>query len=468
MFPRLHTLASWTVGLLALTCRKDPTPDAAARPSESATVHAALAARANGASEDALGAPGEEARKRATAPALPKDKALNVVLILIDSLRWDMPWAGYPREITPRLSRFAEEWALYPRSYSLSSYTAKSVVPLLAGKYPGEMLRNAYFFTGWSTENVLITEMLQAAGHRTLAGHGHGYFLPGITGVDQGYDDYRLLAGTFLDNTGVQDINSPRLNRLAKEILSEDANVKLGPGKRFFAYFHFLDPHYAYHKHPGHPDFGSNARDLYDNEVHFTDKWVGDLIDFILESPWGEETAIIITADHGEGFGERGRYRHAYEVWEALVRVPLLIRVPGAKPRRVEVPRSHIDLAPTIAELMKLPPDPGFRGTSLLPEILGERTAQRPVLVDLPRCDLMDRRRAFVDGDLKLIVYGDEQSFELFDVSSDLREENDLSREHPELLAEMKRKFREFIADVPATPVTGNGPLLNAPGGQRW
>lgn len=436
---------------LGAACRREPAPSGLAAPS--AEVQ-----------------PAPTPTVSAT-PAPPKPQkptqTFNVLFILVDSMRWDMPWTGYPREIAPRMSAFAKEWVLYPRSYALSSYTAKSVVPALAGRYPSEMLRDAYFFTRWQPENVLVTEMAQAQGHRTLAGHGHGYFMPGM-GVDQGYDDYRLLPGTFLDNTGVHDVNSDRLNKLAKQMLSVPENVELSDGKRFFAYYHFLDPHYSYHKHSGHPDFGNKPRDLYDNEIHFTDKWVGDLIDFVLEKPWGKDTVVIISADHGEGFGERGRYRHAYDVWESLVRVPLLIRVPGAEARRIEEPRGHIDLAPTIAELMGIPLDPGFRGKSLVGEMFGEPVEPRPILVDLPRADLMDRRRAFIDGNLKLIVFGDDKKFELFDVSTDLREERDLAKDQSELFESMKQKYLAFAAKIPNTPVVGGGPLKNAPRGQRW
>lgn len=444
-------------GLLACAgCKKASSPEALPR-SESSAAPAVEMARPS-----AMAARRDPPQQ----PAKPS-QTFNVLLILIDSMRWDMPWAGYPRPIAPRLSGFAEEWVLYPRSYSLSSYTAKSVVPALAGRYPGEMLRDAYFFTRWKPENVLITEMAQAAGHRTLAGHGHGYFLPGM-GTDQGFDDYRLLPGTVLDTTGVHDVNSDRLNRLAKQMLSAPSNVQLKDQKRFFAYYHFLDPHYSYHVHKGHPKFGNKPRDAYDNEVHFTDRWVGDLVDFALSEPWGKDTAIVITADHGEGFGERGRNRHAYDVWESLVRVPLLIRVPGAAPRRIEQPRSHIDLAPTIAELMGIPADPGFRGKSLVGEMFGEPAEPRPILVDLPRCDLMDRRQAYIEGNLKLIVFGDQKKFELFDVIRDVREEHDLGKEDPELLDQMKQKFRNFTAKIPKVPVVGGGPLKHAPPGQRW
>lgn len=468
MLRRVHRTVT-VLGLVAagLGCSKERSagaaPDASGPPRSPSAVAAPAASGQSGLPIPAVGssvAPTIDEPARAAGP-------FNVLFILVDSLRWDMPWSGYPRDIAPRMSQFAKEWALYPRAYSLSSYTAKSVVPALAGRYPGEMLRDAFFFTRWSPDNVLVTEMAQKAGHRTLAGHGHGYFMPGM-GVNQGYDDYRLLPGTFLDNTGVHDVNSDRLNKLAKQMLSAPANVGQDGGKRFFAYYHFLDPHYSYRKHDGHPDFGNKPRDVYDNEVHFTDKWVGDLVDFALAAPWGKDTVIIISADHGEGFGERGRHRHAYDVWESLVRVPLLIRVPSAKARRIEEPRGHIDLAPTIAELMHLPPDPGFRGKSLVAEIFGAPVEPRPVLVDLPRADLMDRRRAYIEGNLKLIVFGDDAQFELFDVSSDVREERDLGKQQPELLAEMKQKYLAFTAKIPNTPVLGGGKLKGAPPGQRW
>ncbi|HYO92980.1 MAG TPA: sulfatase [Polyangiaceae bacterium] len=447
-------LGGWLLLATSLSgCKQEPTP----APAAGATGKAVASVRQ---------APSEPQAPVAE-PALPQlGGPYNVLLILIDSMRWDMPWAGYPRDIAPRLTAFAREWALFPRAYSLSSYTAKSVVPALAGKYPSEMLRDAFFFTRWLPDNVLVSEMAQAAGHRTLAGHGHGYFMPGL-GVNQGYDDYRLLPGTFLDNTGVHDVNSDRLNALAKQMLSKPENVQQANGKRFFAYFHFLDPHFSYHKHPGHPDFGNKSRDLYDNEIHFTDHWVGDLIDFVLAAPWGKDTAIIVSADHGEGFGERGRFRHAYDVWESLVRVPLLVRVPGAPPRRIELARGHIDLAPTIAELMGLKGE-GFRGQSLVPELLGAVPQARPVLVDLPRADLMDRRRAFIDGEHKLIIFGDEQAFELFNVLKDPTEEHELSREQPTLFESMKRGYAELARSIPNVDVVGPGKLKGAPPGQRW
>ncbi len=401
-------------------------------------------------------------------PAKPEPKRpYNVITIVVDALRADMPWAGYPRDIAPRLEEFAKRSILYSRGYALSSYTAKCVAPLLTGRYPSQMPRDGLFFTVWLEDNVFLTERLQERGHRTLAGNGHGYFLPAM-GLKQGFDDYRLLPGTFLDTTGVHDVTSDRLNALAKKMLTDPENVSLPEDKRFFAYFHFLDPHYTYIKHPGHPDYGNSRRDVYDNEVHFTDYWVGDLIEWIEKQPWAKDTVVVVTGDHGEGFGEHKHYRHAYELWESLVRVPLIVHTPNAEPRTIEVARSHIDLAPTILDLMGLPVPQDLPGRSLVPELYGASVEERDVLVDLPRCDLMDRRRAFIHGEYKLISFGDDAQFQLYNVVKDFREENNLARSQPDLFEDMKRRYQAMSDQVATVPVVGSAKLKGAPPGRRW
>jgi choline-sulfatase len=415
----------------------------------------------------ASSAPAVPAAPPAVEKPTPK-RPYNVLFLMIDSLRADMPWAGYPRHVAPWLEKFAERATLYPRAYSMSSYTAKSVAPTLAGKYPSAMKRDGWFFTHWfDDDNVFLSERAQKRGIRTLAGNGHGYFLP-TYGLNQGWDDYRLLEGTAIDFTGVANVTSDRLNALAKKMLSDPANVGPKAHKPFFAYFHFLDPHFTYIKHDGDPDYGDERRDLYDNEVHFTDRWVGDLIDWCLRQPWGDELAIVITADHGEGFGEHNHYRHAYELWEALVRVPLFVYVPGANPRRIETPRGAIDLAPTMADLLGMPLDDTYRGKSLVPEVFGAGPQPRPIIADLPRCDLMDRRRALIDGDMKLIAFGDDWRFQLYDVAKDFEEKNDLSKTEPKELARMKALYAEIGKTIENRPVVGAAPLLGAPAGQRY
>jgi choline-sulfatase len=399
--------------------------------------------------------------------APPAPRTYNVLLLMIDSLRADMPWNGYEREIAPWLTAFQKKCVTYPSGYALSSYTAKSVVPALVGEFPSAMQRDGFFFTKYPDEhNLFISERAQKAGHRTLAGHAHGYFMPALAN-NQGFHDYRLIPGG-VDLKAVTSVTSEKLTELAQAMLGDPKNVELAPGKRFFAYFHYMDPHHTYVKHAGHPDFGSKARDIYDNEVHFTDAWLGKLLDGVLKQKWAKETAIIVTADHGEGFGENGHFRHAYELWEPLVKVPLLLCVPGASPRRIERRRSQIDLAPTIAELMGLAADPPFRGRSLVPEVFGAQAEERRIIVDLPRSDLMDRRRAVIADGWKIISFGDDRSFRLYNLAKDPWETEDLAKSLPDELERMKKIYREESDKIPVTPVTGGAPLKGAPPGQRW
>lgn len=390
------------------------------------------------------------------------------MLITIDALRADeMSWEGYPRDVAPWLTRFEKRCTDFTQAYSLSSYTAKSIAPMLVGKYPSEMKRNGYYFTRWLPQNLFVSERAVQAGDHTLAGQAHGYFLPRF-GLNQGFQDYRLLPGTVLETTGVSTITSEKLNRLAKKMLSVPRNVSQANGKRFFAYFHFTDPHWQYIVHPRDPIYGHKPRDRYDNEVHYTDRWVGNLVDWALKQPWGKHTAVIISADHGEGFGEHNFYRHGFELWQSLIRVPWLIYVPGAPPHRVNTPRSHIDMAPTIADLMGLPKNPPFRGKSLVPEVFGAPAKPRPVIVDLPRCNLMDRRRALIWKDYKLIGFGNDYRFLMYDVARDPKEKHNLVRSEPKKFAQMKALYKRLSAEIPEVPVVGDAPLKGAPPGERW
>jgi choline-sulfatase len=450
-FPALLVL-----GLVAIRChRTDPPPPETHEAPGPPTVPTASAA--------AAAAPPSE-----TAPRPPLARPFNVVLILIDSLRADMPWNGYPRDIAPRLSAYAATAVNYPNAYALSPYTAKSVGGLLAGRYPSEMPRTAKFFTRWpDADNVFVSEVIRDAGHGTLGGHAHGYFSPQLE-INQGFTDWRILPNIVL---GVQaGTTGDRHAALAKKMLSEPGNVSQDDGRRFFAYFHFMDPHHTYEAHAETPRFGSGSlRDQYDHEVAWTDRWVGEVLDFIDAEPWGKHTAVIISADHGESFGEHGHVRHGYEIWQSVVHVPLLIRIPGVEPRRIERFRSHIDLARTILDLMDVPAPESFRGVSLIPEVTGGAAAPRVVVIDLPRCDLQDRRRAILTDDgYKLIAFGDEKRFMLFHVLRDPKESDELSTKEPEMFERMKRLYAEESARIPVVEVIGNEALKGAPAGRRW
>ncbi|WP_437841248.1 sulfatase [Sorangium sp. So ce1153] len=413
------------------SARQEP---AAAGPDAAGAGAAPSASSAAAASKEGGGA--------APAPAGQRAK-MNVLVVSIDSLRADMPWNGYERDIAPTLTAFEKKAVSYTRHYAISSYTSMSVGGFLAGRYPSEVDRSGYFFGNYPDSVLMFPELLQKAGVRTMSAHAHFYF-DQKAGFRQGFDVYEIVPGLSADNTTDRNVTSPGHLDLALKMLSDKANTS----GTFFAYFHFLDPHDVYMTHEGIEPFGKRARDKYDGEVKFTDMHVGKLLDFVAQQPWAKDTAIIVTADHGEAFGEHKMFRHGFEVWDVLAHVPLMIQAPGITPRRIDVPRSSIDLAPTILELTGAPAEPSFPGKSLVPELHGAKAEPRDVIVDLPRTSDNDRRRALIHGQHKLIAYGDDDAFDLFDVVADPGELKDLKREQPSVFEEMKALYKERSAAI--------------------
>jgi len=391
---------------------------------------------------------------------VPKD--LNVVLVTVDTLRYDLGYMGYQRPISPNIDALAARSVVFERAYALASYTGKSIGPMLIGKYGEETNRNWGHFNKFGPEDTFLAERLQKAGVRTLGVHGHRYF-DVWGGLERGFDVLDFSAAPPKDAPWDVDTksSSAELTDAAIALLGKDENTK----GRFFLWVHYLDPHADYLRHEGH-DFGNAARDLYDGEVAFTDKHVGRLLAAIEAAPYGKRTAVILTSDHGEAFGEHGMYRHGFEVWEALVRVPLVVHVPGVTPRRIAARRSLIDLTPTILELMHVQAPPKsetgtdfLSGQSLavdlyLPE--GKEPATRDVFVDMPAGPYNDARRALIHEDKKLIV-ASERRFSLYDLAADPAEERDLAAQADgdAAVKEMKDRYAAFKARLREVKVTG-------------
>lgn len=396
------------------------------------------------ASAPAPSSAGATAASAATQPAAPQ--RTNVILITIDSLRADhMPWNGYPHAVAPTIAGFAEQAVSYTRFYSLSSYTSMTFGGFVAGRYPSEVPRSGYFFSSTPPEVETFPEVLQKSGVRTLSAHGHWYFGKDDVGLDQGFDRWDIVPGLKKSNTTDNNVTSPEHVALAIEQLGERGSA----GRPFFAWYHLMDPHDMYLRHEGTPSFGRGAVAMYDGEVHFTDGHLKKLLDFIDRAPWAANTAVMISADHGETFGEHDMYRHGFELWQELVWVPLLIRLPGAEARRIDTPRSGIDLPMTILDLLGAKAAAGMQGVSLVPELRGEREPeQRVVVSDLPRTSDNDRRRAIVWGKYKLIAHGDDEYFKLFDLEADPREQRDLASRDKAVFDDMLERYRQVSKSI--------------------
>jgi choline-sulfatase len=449
--PRLRFLALSSAALAAASAsvgcdrRAPPSPDApTARLASDATAHAPAAAAGPSASGSASAVPAGSTPPSAAHAAVKLPKDLNVVLITIDSLRADMPWAGYPREIAPHLTALEKRAVSYTNAYALSSYTSMSVGGFLAGDYPGAVKRDGYFFGTYPKDVLMFPERLSAAGVRTVAVQAHGYFKVG-TGLSQGFDVWKIIPNLKWNAQTDENVTSPKHEALAEEVLSDPANV----GGRFFAWFHFMDPHDQYMPHKEGTAWGKKTRDLYDGEVEYTDTHVGKLLAFIEKQPWAPRTVIVVSADHGESFGEHGVHRHGFEIFQNLVRVPWFFVVPGVTGRRIEAPRSHLDLAPTILDLMGVKADPPLRGDSLVPELLGEvQPGVHDIITDLPRTSDNDRRRALITGKYKIIAYSDDAYFRIYDIEADPDETKDLLKTDKELSRSLIEKYKAAVAGI--------------------
>jgi len=392
------------------------------------------------------------------AQAVEAAEPMNVVLITIDTLRADLGFMGYAKDVSPNLDKLAKRSVVFEHAYSLASYTGKSIGPMMIGKYPSETERNFHHFNNYSNpKNVLVAQRLQGAAIRTFGAAPHFYFKP-WSGLSKGFDVWDLSATPPGLEDNDNSTSSEQMATVAIKLLADEKNTS----HRFFAWFHFFDPHSQYAPHPGAPNFAEGekggmayTRAAYDGEVWFTDKHVGRVIDFIDSQSWSKNTAIIVTSDHGEAMGEHNMQWHGAELWEPLVHVPLVIYSPGASPHRVAQKRSHIDLAPTILALSKVAIEegsPSLSGESLLPDILTKEGApihERDVYIDMPEGPYNQTRRAFIHGPtpgMKLIHFGG-SSYQLYDLSSDPAEKVDLAK-NKEILSPIVDAFQQFRAHV--------------------
>jgi len=442
---------------LTFACGHDDPKASPAEPAAPAAESKTVAAAATGEAKPAKAAAPTKRRVRI-------DQPLNVILLTVDAMRADMPWQGYAREIAPNLTALAKKSAVFENHRATTSFTAQSVPAMLSGRPASTLYRSGYFFAGYQGSNEFFPEALQHKGVRTIGIQSHLYFNRG-KGIDQGFDVWQMVPGITFNERTDEHVTSEKTNALLMEQLSKPENVK----GQFFAWTHYTDPHAEYQKHPESPDFGNSARDRYDNEIHYTDSHIGKFMAWAERQSWWKRTAIIVSADHGEAFGEHGMVQHAHELYEELVRVPLIIHVPGMDPRRIATAHTHIDLAPTIMELMGQEALSGFLGTSLVPEMEGKPGSEKPVVLELAADNIQPARRAVVSGNWKLIRFGDRRGPEkLFNLADDPGEQKDLAKAEPDKLSEMRGLLDQTFARIPSvTPHGGmklkGGSVANGP-----
>jgi arylsulfatase A-like enzyme len=367
---------------------------------------------------------------------------LNVVLISIDALRADHVGAyGYSRPTTPAIDALARESILFQDGWAHSPSTRYSVPAILIGRYESTIAWDPH--AHWPPlvlpENHLLSEMFHERGYHTGALLPAHYFEPGW-GLVQGFDDYdnslaRLHANPFGgDPARTTGSSSRELADLAIAWLGRHAGPGSEPGAKpaqpFFLWMHFYDPHYLYERHPEVPSFGSSqgADEVadYDNEVRYTDLHIGRVLDALRTSGTWDRTVVVLTADHGEGFGEHGVRQHGYHIYAQQNKVPFLIRVPGIAPRVVQEPVGHVDLYPTLLNLLRAPDEPQLLGQSLVGLMLGGAEPDRAVFGEVEYEGPVVRKSVVSRGWHLIHNVVPDDTFELYHLTTDPAEAHDL------------------------------------------
>ncbi len=360
--------------------------------------------------------------------SLPPD--FNVLFLTIDTIRADHLGAyGYAKNTTPNIDALAKDGTLFLNGWAHAPSTRYSIPAMLTGRYP---LNVRYLpipgqWPGLSLENTTIAEIMQERGLTTGAILNYWYF-DTRRNMNQGFAHYdnsnkrlhKAVGGEGPSKTSGS--SSKEQSDKAIEYITKHAS------ERFFLWTHYYDPHYDYEKHPGTPTFGNNKIGAYDHEIAFTDHHIGRVIDELKARGLYEKTIIVITGDHGEGFGEHGIDLHGYHLYAAQTKVPLIIRIPGTTPSVVTMPASHVDVLPTLANLTGAPSTDEMLGRSLLGVITGEedKDQERYVFQQLSYENNNEYRGAASSKCHVLYNISPNRSWELYRVDRDPGESTDI------------------------------------------
>ena len=459
---------------------------------------------------------GEGGADGGTAPGA----GLNVLLISLTNTRADhlSPY-GYQRETSPNLSRLARESIVFDSAYTHASWTLPVVMSLLSSQYPFEHgLMNRKEFEPLPEETTTLIDVLKANGYRTVGFVGNRDYA--------GKFGHTNRLGELHDHVDAKRLEDwKRYGVLANSVPGAIEWLKRNKDERFFMILQGYDTHCP-HASPkriakfdpdyrGEIDFtrcywtfrrtrpleltGTDGKKekvylmktkavlgddyevmftrrdiehmvaLYDGEIFNADRQIGQVLDTLKAAGLEENTIVVFYSDHGDMFGKHGRFMRGGPLrgtfYDDVLHIPLIIRHPKLKAKRVGGFAQVVDLAPTLLDWLDLESPAGFRGKSLVPLVeAGESVNPR---VFAGSAFTPKKKSAFFqhdsiiasvrDTEWKLIheklFYSDavEDYYELFHVGKDPDELEDLSRQHPEVVEEMRGHIGKWLEGIGAT-----------------
>lgn len=410
---------------------------------------------------------------------------INVVLITIDSLRPDFMGCynknAKRQNLTPNIDKWAQDAFIFKNAISQGPRTAPSFPAIMSGLYPN-VFNDMYCL---SEKRILISEILKQNGYTTCAINSNPY-LSRSAGYNRGFDFYEDFL-RLSDKQGICEklvFSFIKLRSFLKEPYepAQKINNKIfswleKAGEPFFLWVHYMDVHGPYYSQKGWPLINriksnmlwrkvtkrpenlspmpvkSQYREItetekhiliknYKEEIRSLDHHIGKLLERIDDG----KTIIVMVSDHGDMFGEHGCFGHPFKLYEELLRVPLIIRIPGENNNSsVDTPVKSVDMAPTIYDVLDLKTNIQFDGESLLSLIEGNDNeySGKYIVSEIARKILAVR-----DSHWKLILNNIDGKKELFNLKDDPGETNNLVDQNPDKFLELENVLNNHIARI--------------------
>ena len=381
----------------------------------------------------------------------------NLLLITLDTLRADRLGSyGHAAARTSNLDRLAARGLRFERAVTVTPLTLPAHASLMTGTQPGfhGVRDNGGFYLDDDAET--LAEILAARGFRT-GGFVGAFVLDSRWGIAQGFerffDDFDLTE--FEDARGMDAIQRPGSEVVDQALawLGEEAETP------FFAWVHLYDPHTPYSApEPFRSRFPATREGAYDAEIAFTDAQVGRLLEALETQGRLDDTLVAVLADHGEMLGEHGEVTHGFFVYDAALRVPLLLAGPGVPAAVIDRQVRIIDLLPTLLARFGLEPPAAAQGVDLLPFASGG--GQRlPALAEswFPRYHYgWSELVTLQDGRLKYIRA---PRPELYDLTVDPGERDNLAERQPQRAASLAAALERLLAETSTDRVVEPRPI---------
>jgi hypothetical protein len=388
-------------------------------------LHAPVALEPSPWSRDRSGGP---AVAPTTPRLLPEDAV--VVLVTIDAVRADVVADPANDVLFPTLAALKRQGVVFTRASAAGSQTPVSLSALFSGRPFSEQLwtphgegRTRFLFPA-EDPSVRFPAILSDHGVATLDVAGLS-FLTGEYGVLRGFREEAIVA---------QGVVHAKGSDLVDRIVDRLRRMRQGPA---FLYTHLMEPHEPY-------DRGRRTGtdwERYLSEIAVADGQLARILR-LLEARFPKRWALLVSADHGEAFGEHGTHQHAKSLYEELVHVPLIAASPLFVPRTVDVRVGLVDLGPTLLDLFGLDTPATFLGQSLVPILAGgEAALTRPLFSE----GRLRRALTMPDG-LKVIEDPRRKLVELYDVPNDPGETRNLFDVEPERSDVALATLRAFFA----------------------